>query len=188
MNRIAQYAITYKGRLDLAQTFASRDDVDDYVRRAVAAGNDAADYGVQHRTVTYGDWAPTTPVQIKPQRSPGTADAAVLAELAQVTDEQIDAMFATGTTPDTKTLLDSDRDVDDVELPQVVEIARDTCDRDVCTGGHLGCAEPDADHVDEDGVALHCPFCGRATHYSERVGDYRHCDGSACWQTAGDAR
>lgn len=48
------------------------------------------------------------------------------------------------------------------------------------------CPEPDADHSDEDGAALRCPFCGKATHYSERVGDYRHCDGSACWQTAAD--
>jgi hypothetical protein len=30
---------------------------------------------------------------------------------------------------------------------------------------------------------LSCPFCGHSTHYDPAVEDYRHCDGSACWQT-----
>ena len=57
-----QYALTFRGKPDLALTFATRVDVDDYVARAVSiGGQDAADYGVVHRSVTYGEWAETTP-------------------------------------------------------------------------------------------------------------------------------
>jgi len=56
-----QYAIVYRGQLDPAMTFGTRVDVDAYVATAVAHGHDPADYGVAHRTITYGEWAETTP-------------------------------------------------------------------------------------------------------------------------------
>jgi hypothetical protein len=43
------------------------------------------------------------------------------------------------------------------------------------------------DHFDEHDQRLRCPFCGKPTHYDTDPGveDYRHCDGSECWQTPG---
>jgi hypothetical protein len=96
MRHSTQYAIVYKGSVDLTMTFATRVDVDAYVRTAVAHGHDAADYGVAHRAVTYGDWALTTPTRDwRPT--------------------------PVGTTPDTHALLTGDRDVVDVELPELTD-------------------------------------------------------------------
>lgn len=60
MNTRTQYGIDHQGR-DLGLTFDSREDVDRYVDRAIACGANPADYQVKHRTVTWGDWASTTP-------------------------------------------------------------------------------------------------------------------------------
>jgi hypothetical protein len=68
MMRITEYAVTYHGlpitRDGERLTFESRAEAADYVRGAVANGHDAAHLAVQHRSVTYGDWAPTTPVRV----------------------------------------------------------------------------------------------------------------------------
>jgi len=63
-----QYGLTYQGAVMETLTFASREDVDRYVATAVIHGHNGADYGVVHRAVTVGDWAPTTP-------APATLDA-----------------------------------------------------------------------------------------------------------------
>lgn len=57
---VTQYGIDHQGH-DLGLTFASREDVDAYVDRAVACGANPANYQVKHRAVTYGAWASTTP-------------------------------------------------------------------------------------------------------------------------------
>lgn len=66
--RKTQYGLTYRGQHMNGLRFATREAVDRYVAGGVTAGNDPLDYAVVHRTVTYGDWAPTTP-------APATLDA-----------------------------------------------------------------------------------------------------------------
>jgi hypothetical protein len=83
-----QYGIAYLGRHDPVLTFSSREEADDYIRRGVAAGNSAADYLIARRVVT------VTHGDWKP----------VLVETRVGT-------------PDTHALLDGDRDVVDVPLP-----------------------------------------------------------------------
>lgn len=58
--RTTQYAIVHKGKVDLALVFGTREAVDAYIANAVEHGHELADYGVAHRVVTFGAWAPTT--------------------------------------------------------------------------------------------------------------------------------
>lgn len=57
--RRTEYLLSYKG-VALQPPFARYGEVEAYVIEAAQLGKDPDDYTLQHRTVTYGPWAPTT--------------------------------------------------------------------------------------------------------------------------------